>query len=290
MTSVSAINQNSTPTSTRELPVLEREKTASIFQTEIPRQSATEEIQPSPNEIEIGSGVCKGDFIPGISSPDETWQTCVTPYDVYLVDPTGSEIAFDPSSINKDDQTYWFSPIRWSDDSRFLWIGTGETTGFSPFCDPAQPYLGLYRVDTQTGQTTSTLPFSADGYYFDFSPSGKYLAFIQEGSILTVMNIISGEKREFEDENELSGAMIFSPDENQLAFSTQETNELSGCVNSKLKILDFPTGEVETYYNDPESAPILFEAWANPDTINFQVYPDTFLTLNVEDKRITATQ
>jgi hypothetical protein len=292
VTTISSISpqiQNSTPTSTRELPLLKREKTASFFQTEISRQTSTEEIYPTPNVVVTGFGVCKGDFIPGDSSPNEAWQTCFTPYDVYLVDPAGSEITFDPAGINKDDQKYWFLPIKWSNDSRFLWIGAGETTGFSPFCEQAQPYLGLYRIDTKTGLTTPTLPLSRLSYYFKFSPSGKYLAFIQNGSYLTVLNIITGQKREFKDENELSGEMIFSPDENSLAFSTQELSDFSGCLNSKLKILDFTSGEVDTYYNDPAKAPILFESWIESERINFRVFPDIYLTLSVQDKRITNT-
>ncbi len=289
MSTVSPQNQNSTLTSTRELPLLEREKTASFFQTEISRQTAIEEIHPSPHVVQTGFGVCKGDFIPSDSSPNEAWQPCFTPFDVYLVDPGGSEILFDPAGINKDDQIFWFSPIKWSNDSRFLWIGAGETTGFSPFCEQAQPYLGLYRIDTKSGQTTPTLPLSRHSYYFQFSPSGKYLAFIQNGSYLTILNLITGQKWEFKDENELSGAMIFSPDENSLAFSTQELSDFSGCLNSKLKILDFSSGEVDTYYNDPERAPILFKSWEESERINFQVFPDTFLTLSVQDKRITDT-
>jgi hypothetical protein len=286
---VTSPNQNSTPSRTRELPAADREKTAAFFKTEISLQSATEVIYLPPNMNEGGIGVCKGGFIPGDSSPNKAWQTCSTPYDVYLVDSAGSEITFNPSSINKDDQIFWVSPIRWSKDSRFLWIGLGETTGASPFCEPAQPYLGLYRIDTKSGQTSATLPLSRQSYYFKFSPSGKYLAFLQYGSYLTVIDLITGQKWEFKDENELSGEMIFSPDENSLAFSTQELSDFSGCLNSKLKILDFTSREVDTYYNDPEKAPILFESWIESERINFRVFPDSYLTLSIQDKRITNT-
>ena len=44
-----------------------------------------------------------------ISPPNELGKRVLTPYDIYLVDPGGSEITLFEPGINKNDQKYWFS-------------------------------------------------------------------------------------------------------------------------------------------------------------------------------------
>jgi hypothetical protein len=244
--------------STPQESMPDMEKTAAFFKTEISFMGTKEVTQNPLSENDNFFGECKPDYILGNFSPDENWYVCQAPYDIYLKNLDGKEVAFEPAGINKNNQIYWFSPIRWSGDSRFLWVGAGETGGFMEYCDPAQPYLGLFRIDTVTGITTATLPFSRNGYFFQFSPSGRYLGYIQERTKLTLLDIITGKKWEYMEPQELSGMMIFSPDESKMAFSTQETNANSNCRNATLKIMDNKTGDVDTYYRDPVNAPITF--------------------------------
>lgn len=276
--------------STPQDSIPDKEKTAAFFKTEISFKGTKEVTQNPPGEKDNFFGECKLDYIQGNFSPDENWFVCQTPYGIYLKNLDGNEIAFEPPGIDKNGQIYWFSPIRWSGDSRFIWVGAGETGGFAEYCDPAQPYLGLFRIDTATGKTTATLPLSKDGYNFQFSQFGKYLGYIQERTKLTVLDIISGKKWEYLEPQELSGMMIFSPDESKMAFSTQETDEDSNCKNATLKIMDNKTGDVDTYYRDPANAPITFSFWDEADLIRFSIYPDSAATINIQDRTVTITQ
>jgi hypothetical protein len=268
----------------------DRQKTAEFFKTEI-SDKATKQVTVNPkSENDKFQNECESDYIQGHFSPDENWYVCQTPYDIYLKNMDGKEVVFEPPGINKNDQIYWFSPILWSSDSRFIWVGAGETGGFAEYCDPAQPYLGLFRIDTTTGMTSATLPLSKNSYYFEFSPSGRYLGYIQGRTKLTVLDIITGNKWEYAEPQELSGAMLFSPDESKMAFSTQETSSDVNCRKATLKILDNSTGVVETYYRDPENAPITFSFWDESGLIGFDIYPDKSAIIDFHNRTVTITQ
>jgi hypothetical protein len=243
-----------------------------------------------PNENGDNLGECKPDYLQGDFSPDANWFICQTPFDIYFRNQDGKEVGFNPPGITKNNQMYWFSPIRWSGDSKFLWVGASGTTGGSSFCDIGQPYLGLFRIDIESGFTTATLPMNLDQYYLLFSPSGSHLAFIQGRSKLTVMNIISGGIKEYSDSQTLSGSLLYSPDESYLAFSTQEMSREFGCINSTLKILDIKSGDVEPYFNDPKIAPIILNDWDTSDLISFNLYPATFGKLDFRNRKIELNQ
>jgi hypothetical protein len=47
-------------------------------------------------------------------------------------------------------------------------------------------------LDLETGYFTKTLPLDENLYSITFSPSGRYLAFIQARSKLTIVDLITG--------------------------------------------------------------------------------------------------
>ncbi len=277
------------PVETQPFSNPDHEKTVAFFKTEISQKNQT---KTPPSLFENGGdfGECKTDYNPGFSSPDEEWYVCQSPYDIYLKNLDGKEIPFDPPGITIDDKVYWFSPIRWSGDSRFIWIGAGVTGGFAEYCDPVQSYKGLFRIDLSTGKTSATLPLNKQGYFIQFSPSGRNLGFIQDRSTLTLLDLISGKKSVYQEDQELSGAMIFSPDESYLAFSAQETGSDVNCKNAVLKIMDMASGEVDTYYSDPMNAPITFSYWDEPNLVGFNIHPDQSAVLDLASKIVTIDQ
>ncbi len=123
----------------------DRQKTAEFFKTEISNKATKPATENPQSENDNYLNECKPNYIQGNFSPDENWYVCQTPYDFYLKNVDSKEVVFEPPGITKNDKTYWFSPIRWSRDGRFIWVGAGETGGFAEYCDPAQPLLGTFQ-------------------------------------------------------------------------------------------------------------------------------------------------
>jgi hypothetical protein len=270
----------------------------------------------------------------GLLSPNGEWifRNRDNLEDIILKSKSGREIRINGTDLDPNGLAIWNTPIQWSSDSNYLWVAYGNTTGGRMDCDIGSYYLGLFRIDLQTGKVTATLSLDENGYVFQFSPSGRYLAFSQansrpDGDVsfftgiskIIVMDLITGKKVEYKDPAQLSGSMLFSPDETRLAFSSQEEKPAFPppeeardfiCIYPKLRIIDINSGNVETFYNgtgnfeyitdvpgeiefsfnETNRAPIELLFWDEPGLIWFRFFPEQYEVLNIEKNKISTVE
>ena len=332
----SAPHFTDTPTISRKSPTITLTRTVTIVQTPTPttifdrmdyeksrsNESWNQE-QTQIAEFPNNSGTSQtGDYL--LLSPNGDWiiERNNNIKDTILKNKSGREIYIDGTKLDPNNLAVWSQPFKWSRDSKYLWVAYGNTTGGSMDCDIGSYYLGLFRIDLQTGKVTATLPLDKNGYVFQFSPSGRYLAFSQANSNqdefgryfvkiskLVILDLITGNKVEYQDPAQLSGSMLFSPDETHLAYSSQEADSppppdkdgyFFGCIKPKLRIISLDSGDVETFYNgttdiekihnETGRAPIELLYWDKPGFIWFRFFPEEYKVLNIEKNTITSIE
>lgn len=171
-------------------------------------------------------------------SPNGNWTAYFFSRD-QTVDYKLSAVNFDNTiiwNINQKNEAYsdaWFTPYRWSQDSRYLYFNIYATIdGNAPFYQG----MGLQRLDTRNGQVTEILP---SGYsealgtviiqhwnlaQFSLSPSDNTLAYInksENGVELIIRDMVTNrEENIFFDKYSDAGNILWSPKQDYLLFNT----------------------------------------------------------------------
>lgn len=213
----------------------------------------------------------------------------VVPQKLYFLNESKEEIYFQIPEEGHSGEWNYVSPVYWSNDSKYVWIEVVFEVGELNACFLTIPSQGLYRMEFPSGNTTVTLPIDKNGYFFQFSPSGRYLGFVSGEHDLTLLDLRTGSSKKFTGSQFITGSMAFSPDEQFLAFSAQNQNpNLIDCNDSTIKILSRDSGKVETYFTDPLSAPIDILFWDNADIIRFRYSRNKYASLDVKNRKVTT--
>src|SRR5688500_3415885 len=173
-----------------------------------------------------------------LPSPDGNWTAYFFSRD-QTVDYKLSVANFDDTIVwNINQENYrssdaWFTPYRWSQDSKYLYFNIyASIDGYAPFYQG----MGLQRLDIQNGQVSEILP---SGYFevledttiyiwnlarFSLSPSDDKLAYINSldnGVELIIRDMVTNkESNAFFDKYSAAGSILWSPKQDYLLFAT----------------------------------------------------------------------
>jgi hypothetical protein len=171
-------------------------------------------------------------------SPDGNWTAYFFSRD-QTIDYKLSVANFDDTILwNINQKNYlsseaWFTPYRWSQDSRYLYFNIyASIDGYAPFYQG----MGLQRLDVQSGQVSEIL---SSGYLealdtstiynwnlvqFSLSPSDDKLAYINRmdnGVELIIRDLATNNKSSvFFDKYIAAGNILWSPKQDYLLFTT----------------------------------------------------------------------
>ena len=133
-------------------------------------------------------------------------------------------------------------PDHWSGDDRYLYFGFYNGADIVGICYYGSYYLGLYRIDVNTGVVSATLPPLTkwwESYEITFSPDGDKLAYSSGDPM--ILDLRTGEITAINDVYGDVGNLTWSPDSSQLAFATCGTPDGITINNSTVEIYSLET-------------------------------------------------
>lgn len=141
--------------------------------------------------------------------------------------------------------------VHWSNDSRYLYFTTflgGD--GGECYLDLTETGVALFRVDLQTKQVSEILPLIKDNFrFYDFSisPTDKYLIYKVDKTGLKILDISTGISKNIQHIKEFhdSGGYVWSPDEQELIYSTLLYKNEYERDSYTLRLVNIKTGDEE---------------------------------------------
>lgn len=234
-----------------------------------------------------------------LSSPDGNWTAYFFSRD-QTVDYKLSVANFDDTIVwninqkNDSSSDAWFTPYRWSQNSRYLYFNIYATIdGNVPFYQG----MGLQRLDIQSGQVTEIL---SSGYsevletttirhwnlaQFSLSPSDDKLAYInrtESGVELIIRDMATNkESSVFFDRYTTAGSILWSPKQDYLLFVTDPIGFFELVKLDSLTTKSIPVNPNQIL--DPLE-------WLNNHTILVKEYGGYYFYLDIMTSELTPVQ
>lgn len=112
----------------------------------------------------------------------------------------------------------YLSPEYWTADGKSLYFFSYVANDGGGVCFYGFGYSGLWKIELETGKISTVLPVrpSLEGYYFSFSPDGRYLAYIHNQP--TVRDLDTGIEYELPVKGDTSANLAWSTGGENLYF------------------------------------------------------------------------
>ncbi|MEA5079511.1 MAG: hypothetical protein VB013_13145 [Anaerolineaceae bacterium] len=131
-------------------------------------------------------------------------------------------------------------PLHWTVDEQYLFFSPYVAYDGGGTCCYGFGYGGLFRMNLKDAEISVILPLTetVDGYFFSFSPNGRYLAYIFGNPHILDLN--SGENYSIKVNNAGSGNLTWSPGSSHFAFATcsVDPDNIEEITNSTIQIFD----------------------------------------------------
>lgn len=197
---------------------------------------------------------------------------------------------------NKDSQVLWelvyqayITPIEfpggvlkivhWAKDGRYVYFlsDTGGS-GFECFYRGRERGAGLFRLDLQSGWTTTILSPNNDFWWYglSFSPTDRRLVYGVQAQDMKILDLTSGKTIDIitADDNYETGGYFWSPDGLQFVYSVLTYVELGERMNYSLRLVDAETGNERILIESPENC-FVAKAWKDGNILEYEVYGKT---------------
>jgi hypothetical protein len=189
-------------------------------------------------------------------SPKDNWAAAACGYDsdqtLQIADQTGvvynlkfSDYLSDYVKNRDGNPMGGLIPIHWTADEQYLFFAPYVSYDGGSTCNYGFGNGGLFRLNINDGKVSTILPLTdwMIGYFFAFSPNGRFLAYIYHSP--HILDLSTGENYSFKIDENLSGNLIWSPDGSQLGFATCEIdpNDYEKTLNSTVQIITLATQE-----------------------------------------------
>lgn len=226
--------------------------TATNLPVPTPRPSRTVAIgQGAETEISAFPSTCDN-VLSSQLSPNKKWlalycgsQKETTDNELIVGNSTGTKwklklVNFSASYAQEEVDSQSIYPIHWSPDSAYLYFAFYAGREDGGFCFYGFSNIrGVFRLDLQTGQTSTILallaPGEYGGYQISFSPNGLSFTHTREGTNkLYLIDLLTGRETTFPIEAN-HGDFIWSPNSSSLAYATSTCG--SKILHSFIKIL-----------------------------------------------------
>lgn len=182
-----------------------------------------------------------------LPSPDASWTAYIYGYDfenfMLSVENFDDTVIWNVRQTNGGDHA-WFTPYRWSKDSRYLYFNIHVTIdGYVPFYQG----MGLQRLDVLTGQVSEILslgePITLTNNFttynwnivrFSLSPADDKLAYIiktNDGVQLVIRDMKTNKENSILFDQYIdAGSIIWSPKQNLLALAASRGTNWSNTI------------------------------------------------------------
>jgi len=176
--------------------------------------------------------------------------------------------------------------IHWTSDGRYAYFASYHSgDGGECFVGFLDSGSGLFRLDLQTGSTTTLLPLSDNyaWYGFSFSPTDRRLVYGARSRDLKVLDITTGQVNNLSSAKDFSqsGDYVWSSDGFNFLYSTVLYNEISEPISYSLRLVNAQTGGEQILLESPDRC-FAARSWSDNNILTIESYDKDYNQTLVE--------
>jgi len=188
--------------------------------------------------------------------------------------------------------------VQWSKDGKYIYFNS-FTSGSGGYCFASGNVLnygkGLFRLDLETGVSTTVLPLKEDfvGYEFSFSSTGRRLVYEASSSGIKILDLRTGILIDVSSIQEFTGAggFLWSPNGLQFVYSTVNSINYGENITYSLRIVDTQYGD-ERILVESQNNCFAARLWSENNILTVEQYDEnydrTFVEIDLSSNQIIS--